>query len=72
LLANEPRELTMLLHVGLLVESLAAVAAWIRPRITVDQQMSRQGAAPLERFSTLLTLIGEERKRRKRLRKKSY
>lgn len=48
---------TMLLHVGLLVESLAAVAAGIRPRITVNQQMSRQCAAPLECFATLLALI---------------
>lgn len=46
----------MLLHVRLLMESLSAVAARIRPRVGVNQEMSRQSAASLERLAALLAL----------------
>lgn len=38
------------LHVGFLVESLAAVLAGVRPRVRVDQQVSGQSGRPLEAF----------------------
>lgn len=44
------------LHIRFLMESLAAKVAWVWPGIAVDQEMGGQGAAPLERFSTLWTL----------------
>lgn len=53
-------QLTMLLHIRLLMKSLSAVAAWIRPRVGMNQEMSRQSAASLEGLSTLLALLGEE------------
>ena len=46
----------MLLHVGLLVEPLATEVAGVRPGVAVDQQVGREGAAPLERLPALRTL----------------
>lgn len=46
----------MLLHVRLLVESLSAVAARVGSRVGVNQEMSRQSAASLERLAALLAL----------------
>ena len=46
----------MFLHVGLLVESLAAEVAGVGPGVAVDQQVGGQGAAPLERLPALRTL----------------
>lgn len=43
------------LHVGLLVESLAAVLAGVRPRVRVDQQVCGQSGRPLEAFPTDFT-----------------
>lgn len=42
---------SVLLHVGLLVEPLAAVLAWIRPGVGVDEQVRRQRGRPLEAFA---------------------
>ena len=46
----------MFLHVGLLVESLAAEVAGVGPGVAVDQQVGGQGAASLERLPALRTL----------------
>ena len=46
----------MLLHVGLLVKSLAAILARVRSRIGVDEQMRRQSGRALESFPALTTL----------------
>lgn len=46
----------MLLHVGLLVEPLAAVLAGVGPRVRVDQEVSGQRARPLEALPALLAL----------------
>lgn len=46
----------MLLHVGLLVEALAAVGARVRARVAVDEQMRGQGAGALEGLAALLAL----------------
>lgn len=43
----------VLLHITLLMESLAAVAAGIRPRVAVDEQMGGEGAGALEAFAAL-------------------
>lgn len=45
----------MFLHVGFLVESLAAVLAGIRPRVRMDQQVRGQSGRPLKTFSADLT-----------------
>ena len=44
------------LHVGLLVESFAAVGAGIGAGVAVDQQVRGQGGGPLEALPTLLAL----------------
>ena len=44
----------VLLHVGLLVEPLAAVLARVRPRVRVDEEVRRQRGAPLEGLAALL------------------
>ena len=44
----------MLLHVGLLVEPLSAVLARVGPRVRVDEEVRREGRAPLERLAALL------------------
>ena len=44
------------LHVGLLVETLAAVLARVGPRVRVDQQVRRQRRRAFERFAALSTL----------------
>lgn len=44
------------LHVRLLMESLAAVLAGVRPRVRVDQQVRRERAGPLKALATLLAL----------------
>ena len=41
----------MLLHVGFLVEPLAAVLAGVGPRVRVDQEVRGQGRRPLETFT---------------------
>ena len=46
----------VLLHVRLLVESLAAILARIRSSVRVDQEVSGQRWAPLEAFATLVAL----------------
>lgn len=46
----------VLLHITLLMESLAAVAAGIRPRVAVDEQMGGEGAGALEAFAALFAL----------------
>lgn len=46
----------VLLHVGLLMESLATVLAGIRSRIAVDEQMRGEGRGTLERFAALFAL----------------
>lgn len=46
----------VLLHVALLVESLAAVAAGIRPRVAVYEQMRGEGAGALEALAALFAL----------------
>lgn len=46
----------VLLHVALLVEPLAAVAAGIRPRVAVYEQMRGKGAGALEAFAALFAL----------------
>ncbi len=43
----------VLLHVGFLVESFTAVLTRIRPRVRVDEQVSRQRRRPLERLAAL-------------------
>ncbi len=42
------------LHVGLLVEPLAAVLAGVRPRVRVDEQVCGQSGRALEHLSTHL------------------
>lgn len=54
----------VLLHVGLLMESLAAILAGIRSRIAVDEQMRGEGRGALERFAALFALQVRERERR--------
>ena len=49
----------VLLHVGLLVESLSTEGAGVGPGVRVNEQVCRQGAAPLESFATLRTLKQE-------------
>ena len=46
----------VLLHVGLLVEALAAVGAGVRARVGVDQHVRGQGGRPLEPLPTLPAL----------------
>lgn len=46
----------VLLHVGLLMEALAAISAWIGTRIAVNQQMRGQCAGTLEGLAALLAL----------------
>lgn len=46
----------VLLHVGLLMESLAAILAGIRPGIAVDEQMRGEGRGALERLAALFAL----------------
>lgn len=46
----------VLLHVGLLMESLAAILAGIRSRVAVDEQMRGEGRGALERFAALFAL----------------
>lgn len=43
-------------HVGLLVESLAAILAGIWTRVRVDKQVRAQSAGSLEGFATLFAL----------------
>lgn len=47
-------DVRVLLHVALLVESLATVGTRIRPRVAMDEQMCGQRAGALERFAALL------------------
>ena len=51
----------VLLHVGLLVKSFATEGAGVGPSVRVNEQVCRQGAAPLESFATLRTLKQELR-----------
>lgn len=44
------------LHVGLLVEPLAAVGAGVWAGVTVDQEVRREGGGALEALPTLLAL----------------
>ena len=44
------------LHVGLLVKPFAAVLAWIRTRVGMNEQVRGQGARPLETLAALLAL----------------
>lgn len=44
------------LHVGLLMEPLAAVLAGVRPRVRVDEQVRGQRGGALEGFATHLAL----------------
>lgn len=44
----------VLLHVGLLVEPFAAVLTGVWPGVGVDEEVGRQGGAPLERLPALL------------------
>ena len=46
----------VLLHVGLLVEALAAELARVRTRVGVDEQMCGQRGRALEALATLATL----------------
>lgn len=46
----------VLLHVALLMESLAAELAWIRPRVRVYEQVRAKGARSLEGLAALLAL----------------
>jgi hypothetical protein len=46
----------VLLHVRLLVESLAAVLTGVGPGVRVDQQVRREGGGAFERFAALLAL----------------
>ena len=46
----------MLLHVGFLVESLAAILTRIRPSVRMDEEVRRERRRPLERLSALFTL----------------
>lgn len=46
----------VLLHVALLVEALATIVAWIRPRVAVDEQVGGQSAGALESLAALLAL----------------
>lgn len=48
--------LPYLLHIGLLMESLAAEPAWIRSCVTVYEEMRRQRARPLESLAALFAL----------------
>ncbi len=50
----------MLLHVGLLVEALAAVGARVGPGVRVDEQVGRERRGALERLAALLALQQEE------------
>ena len=45
----------MLLHVTLLVETLAAILTGIRSGVRVDEKMGGKSGRPLETFATLLT-----------------
>lgn len=47
---------SMFLHIRLLVESLSAVLTRIRPRIAVDEQVGGEGGRAFEALSTLFTL----------------
>jgi hypothetical protein len=47
---------SVFLHVRLLVEPLAAVLARVRPRVRVDEEVRGQRRTPLETFATLITL----------------
>lgn len=46
----------VLLHVGLLVEALAAKLARVRSGVRVDQQVCGQRGRPLERLAALFAL----------------
>ncbi len=46
----------VLLHVGLLVEALAAVLARIGPRVRMNEQVRRERARPLEALAALAAL----------------
>lgn len=46
----------VLLHVGLLMESLAAILAGIRSGIAVDEQMRGECRGALERLAALFAL----------------
>lgn len=46
----------VLLHVGLLVEPLAAELAWVGPGVGVDEQVRGQRGRPLEAFATDLAV----------------
>lgn len=48
----------VLLHVGLLMESLATVLARVGPRVRMNEEVRGQRGAPLERFSALFTAKG--------------
>ena len=47
-------DVSVLLHVRLLVEPLATVLAGVGPRVRVDEEVRRQGGAPLEGLAALL------------------
>lgn len=49
-------DVSVLLHVGFLVESFTAVLARIRSRVRMDEQVSRQRRRPLERLAALPAL----------------
>lgn len=47
---------SVLLHVGLLMKALAAVLARVGSRVRVDQQVCGEGGAPLKALAALLAL----------------
>lgn len=50
----------MLLHVGFLVKSFAAVLARVRSRVRVDQQVSGQRGRALESLAALFALLNKK------------
>lgn len=54
------------LHVRLLMEPFAAVLAWVRPRVGVDKQVSRQSWRPLETFTAYFAVETSFLKREQR------
>ena len=49
-------DVRVLFHIGLLMEPLAAILAWIRPSVRMYEQMGAEGARTLERLAALLAL----------------
>lgn len=62
----------VLLHVGLLMESLAAILAGIRSGIAVDEQMRGEGRGALERLAALFALQGRKKEKNTNLEHVKY